>query len=179
MSTVLGGYRLVFDEVNETYIGCGLHLGQLLIILTCPAVLIAIRNQGEVTEACIIGGGILFTLNLIAMTISKLIKGDVSEAEEDTGCFTKQGFLFLFPKREGIVEMIWSLLVTFGYGAGMTYALRPETMIFHRGEDNLGMAIGCSIIMGLTWYSLISGRCPEIAIYRYTEEAFGFGSNHY
>lgn len=73
--------------------------------------------------------------------------------------------------------MIYASLLTFLQGALMVYVVHPQGNGF--GDNGLGSHIGHLVIMGLASYSLFSGKCPEIAIYRDNDSELEVGSNHY
>ena len=172
----------MYDEVNTQYVGLGLHLSQILILLLCPGIcygLIHLVNEREL--ACIIAGAVLLTINLICMIIAYCFsrKQKDFEADEAPNCFSKRGFLFLFPVKQSLTEAVWCSIVTFAYGFFMTYAFHTKTInafyIFKLAEEDYLTFI----LIGLAGYSLFSERCPESAIYSDNELEFGFGSNHY
>ena len=72
--------------------------------MICPAVCFGmITSISDRNLACIISGAVLFLINAIFMIISyymnkKIIQEKVDD-DECPGCFSKRGYLFLFPTK--------------------------------------------------------------------------------
>lgn len=98
LSTLLGGYRIVRDEESKSYIGIGLHVAQVLIILIPPAIVLALQGIEDRITACAIGGGVLLLLNCLFMTGACMIKPETEEIDDEQMTCT-QAYLFLFPKK--------------------------------------------------------------------------------
>jgi hypothetical protein len=184
LSTILGGHRIVVNEVEETYIGVGLHLGQILICLIMPVwisvCIIVFGLKDARTAGCIAGGAVPLVINLVLMGTSYKFKNDAKAEDDEVSCFSKAGFLFLFPAKSSLLEVAYCALLTFAYGALMTYAFHPATMMSLYGvEQSLAANIPQLILIGLSSYSLFSHHCPESAIYRDNDQELDWGSNHY
>ncbi len=68
LSTILGGYRIVYDESDdESYIPVHLHILQLLIYAIMPAIVIIVTKAlvDNRKTAVLIGGFVPMGLNLI------------------------------------------------------------------------------------------------------------------
>ncbi len=74
-STLLGGYRTVFNEAEEKGIPIHLHFLQLLIYLIVPGIVIAttLGLKSNRAAAVIISGVVTLGLNLVFQTISYLL----------------------------------------------------------------------------------------------------------
>lgn len=178
ISTLLGGYRYVYDEVNQNTIGIGLHLAQLLIYLLSPIIFGMFGLRWIIMQmypAAIVSGVIFFVINLVFMIIRHFVGDatDIDLSDEKPGLFSKDGVRFLVPKR-GILESIWCLILSFLYGFTITLMFLDGIIL----KDN-PYQIMCIVFSSLAGYSLFSHRCPEPAIYRDNEAEFGLGSNHY
>lgn len=87
------------------------------------------------TAGCIVGGAVPLVINLVFMGTSYTIRNDVKEDDDEVSCFSKAGFLFLFPAKAGLLEIAYCSLLTFAYGALMTYAFHPATMMSLYGVE--------------------------------------------
>ena len=85
---------------------------------------------------CIAGGAVPFVINLVLMGTSYKLRNDGKvEDDGEVSCFSKAGFLFLFPAKAGLLEIAYCSLLTFAYGALMTYAFHPATMMSLYGVE--------------------------------------------
>ena len=116
------------------------------------------------------------------MTVSYFVKkaesADDQDDDECPSCFSKRGYLFLFPAKQNLWEAMWCSLYTFGFGYFMPFILHNITASTFYTQIGASW-YGYVVVMGLVGYSLFSERCPESAIYSDNEMEFGFGSNHY
>ena len=122
ISTFLGGYRVAFNEEQDSGIGIGLHLGQLFIMLLSPLVILLIRMAMPEDQlvASVAAGAVLLVINLFLNAASY-----VMEESDETSCMSKGGFLFLFPKKQGLFHMAVCLVHTFLFGALVEHAFHP------------------------------------------------------
>lgn len=169
ISTLLGGYRYVQDEQETEFIPITQHLAQLLVLIIPPVVIGVISSVvSNLAAAVVISGALLVLFNGALMTLR-----------------WKKGEMFLVPHR-GMVESIVCIIITFLYGAAMTYLLHTSTFEYYRPvkqtsnlDHRTEPMIMCLVMIGFSGYSLFSYKCPETAIYRDNESEFGLGSNHY
>ena len=49
--------------------------------------------------------------------------------------FSKEGFYFLFPRRDSWIEILYGLLLTYSFGALMTYFIHPNTIDYWNGTS--------------------------------------------
>ena len=47
---------------------------------------------------------------------------------DEVSCFSREGFLFLFPPKSGWLEVLIAAVTVYLYGASMTFMFHPETM---------------------------------------------------
>lgn len=122
----------------------------------------------------VVGGVIAFVINLIIMLVSKMMKAPAES--ESVSCCSQGGFLFLFPQKSSVGEVIYVAFITLIHGGLMVYVIHPKGNAF---DDGLVGRVPHLIMMGLSSYSLFSAHCPEIAIYRDNDSELEVGSNHY
>lgn len=169
------------NEHDEDSLPIGLHLGQLLIYLIVPVTTllsaVALQLADDPWIAMAIGGALPLLINLPIMLISMWLKpkGDKEVDSDGLSCCSKAGFLFLFPPKAGVGEVVLASLLTFLHGALMVWMIHPAA----NGGDDLVARIPHLAIIGLSSYSLFSAHCPEVAIYRDNDSELEFGSNHY
>jgi hypothetical protein len=79
------------------------------------------------------------------------------------------------------MEIIYTAILTYSFGALMTYFIHPRTINFWNGTNDLTLinSIPYLIIISVSSFSLFSKQCPEVAIYRDNDSEFNWGSNHY
>ena len=123
-------------------------------------------------QAALIGGIVATIINLILMIIAVQVQKTEDEGDtEDVSCFSKKGFIFLFPAKSGYFEILVCAIVTFLY-----------TALGIRGffdEKEVGINAMIYFLLALNSYSLFSKNCPESAVYRDNDSEFQIGSNHY
>lgn len=79
LSTLLGGYRIVADETSDSYIGFGLHIGQIVIIALPIAITFIVRMIViDPMAAGIASGAIMTSLNLIFMVGAYFVNKNVN-----------------------------------------------------------------------------------------------------
>ena len=65
LSTLLGGYRIVISDASETYIGIGLHLGQIVCMFECAIIVLIARFVVEDRmNSMLVGGVLLLVLSM-------------------------------------------------------------------------------------------------------------------
>jgi len=112
----------------------------------------------DIYTAMIIGGVVLLIFNfthIVGAYILSRYDKDSNEVD-NISLISIKGYLFLYPKKSSLIESLWCLILTAAYGALMVYVVHPHTMILIFGKDNIPLAIGCSILIGFSGYSLIS-----------------------
>ena len=150
---------------------------------------IIFKEADSRTLGVIMGGAVPLVLNLVLMAYAYHLvnaqqarkEPDVAVGDEDVvSCCSKSGYLFLFPARSGKAEIALCALLTFAYGALMVYVLHPTTLTYFFDDDrDLASLIPLLIFVGLSSFSLFSGRCPESAVYLNNDQELNWGSNHY
>jgi hypothetical protein len=173
VATVLGGFRI--EQ------GVMLALAQVLVWLIVPAGIAVgylTSPNDRVIGALGLGGGIPLAIGLMISVARCALSASQADEIETVG----DAFKWLFPSKSGPAEWVWATVVTYAYGAGMTYALHPATLSLFWGEQDVPWEFADSapflVLAGLTSYSLFSAQCPELAIYRDNED-FASTSNHY
>lgn len=89
----------------------------------------------------------------------------------------------MIPAKTSWLEVLYSALITYAYGALMTYMFHPTTVdywTYNFGQPStFAVSAPYMILVALASYSLFSKQSPEIAIYLDNTEDFDFGSSHY
>lgn len=107
---------------------------------------------------------------------------NVAEDLSDDSCCGKKAFLFLFPARSSIFELIFTVILTGIYGSLMTYFLHPVTYLA-LNRDSIGgnyqTLYGLTVTtIVLSSYSLFSRPIPESTPYQ-SNDSFSIFSSHY
>ena len=140
-------------------------------MLLSPLVILLIRMAMPEDQlvASVAAGAVLLVINLFLNAASY-----VMEESDETSCMSKGGFLFLFPKKQGLFHMAVCLVHTFLFGALVEHAFHPQTT----EQSSDWIAIGM-VLTAFSSYSLFSENCPESAIYVDNDQDFRLGSNHF
>jgi hypothetical protein len=88
-------------------------------------------------------------------------------------------FLFLFPARSSILELIFVIMLTGVYSSLQAYFIHYETFYFFVYESSWNICYALTIItIFFSSYSLFSKPIPESTPYL-TDDRFSIFSNHY
>lgn len=139
-STLLGGYRFVYDEADDdSTLPIHLHLLQILIYAIIPAivVILILVLPNDRPTAVVVAGLVALGINFIIQLISYFVQRrsnqqtgqqGIKELEDDGACCGKKAYLFLFPARHSLLELFVCVLITGVYTALMTYFMHIKTL---------------------------------------------------
>ena len=125
-----------------------------IIIVVAIRSIVADRMTAGIIAGCLLGVCNMFII-CGSHAATSMNEGEQDD-DENISCFSAKGYLFLFPKK-GAIESVWCIIVTFLYGALMTYMLHSRTFfVFEMTEIENGALVYCLIFIGLAGYSLFS-----------------------
>lgn len=138
--------------------------------------------------AVIIGGIVPLIINFILQITSYAIQSRLSkraniDPDQDESCCGTRGYLFLFPSRSSLTEVICVVFLTGIYGSLMTYFIHDQTFQnLNRdsgmNKSNIIYYVITIITIVLSSYSLFSKPIPESTPYL-TNDNFSILSSHY
>jgi len=194
-STLLGGYRFVYDEADDdSSLPFHLHLLQILIYCIVPAIVIILTLvlPKDRPTAVVIAGLVAFSLNTVVQLISYCVQrrsnqqtglAGIKELEDDEACCGKKAYLFLFPARQSLTELLVCVLLTGVYTSLMTYFMHGATLdalnshlTIYDKQVFWGLTLATIV---LSSYSLLSRPIPESTPYMTNTDAFSLFSSHY
>lgn len=138
--------------------------------------------------AVIIGGIVPLIINFILQITSYVIQRRESkraniDPDQDESCCGTRGYLFLFPSRSSLTEVIWVVFLTGIYGSLMTYFIHEQTFVNLNRDSGMNKSnstyyVITIITIVLSSYSLFSKPIPESTPYL-TNDNFSILSYHY